>query len=76
MPTKRRTSGDNLTDQDVLYLWLEAQDPETRVRIKVLADAMRDDFVARGQNGRQTLGAGGALEVIYRIGRRMQPPNP
>ena len=68
MPRKRGEP----TDQQVIALWLAEQDPETRVRIQVTADAMRARFNENTPNERNTMGEGTALEILYRIGRRAQ----
>ena len=60
------------TDQQVIALWLKEQDPETRVRLMALADGMCKEIADRSTNKRQHLGPGGALELLYRVGRKMQ----
>ena len=57
-----------LTDQQVIALWLKEQDPATQERIKALSHGIRVRLNGRTPKPRETIGEGAALELLYRIG--------
>lgn len=61
-----------VTDGKLLRLWLAEQDPETRGRLLMMADRMRETFNRRQPNGRVRMSENMALEILYNTGRRLQ----
>lgn len=58
-----------LTDQQVIALWLKEQDKPTRDRIRALSHGIRVRFNGRTPKPRISMGEGAALEILYRCGQ-------
>jgi hypothetical protein len=56
----------------VIAAWLTEQDPETRTRLLMLSDRMRETFNRGQTNKRLRMSENMALEIIHRLGRRLQ----
>jgi hypothetical protein len=60
------------TDYELLRRWLGEQDPETRARLLMMADRTRETFNREQPNGRLRMSENMALEILYKLGRRLQ----
>jgi hypothetical protein len=56
------------TDCQALAWWLTEQDPETRTRLLMLSDRMRETFNRGQTNGRLRMSENMALEILYHLG--------